>query len=52
LTSKGRVEEAIRLQPFDISNIPTESECIIWLRLVLSERYSETERRRIYRKEN
>lgn len=49
-TSKGRDEEAARLQPFEISNIPTKTECIMSLSCILNERYFETEIRRLSKK--
>jgi len=50
LTSKGREEEAARLQPFEISRMPTETECIISLRGLLNKRYFEREIRRLSKK--
>lgn len=49
-TFKGRADEATRLQPFDISKIPTRRECIISLKLMFNERYFDTESRRLSKK--
>ena len=49
-TSKGSTDEAVTLQPFDISNIPVKTECIISLRFKLNGRYFETEIRRVSKK--
>lgn len=46
-TSKGSTEDDVTLQPFDISNIPTKTECIISLKFAPRGRYFETEIRRL-----
>ena len=46
----GSVEEAATLQPFEISKIPTNTECIISLTCVLKDKYFETDIRRLSKK--